>query len=109
MPRPAVSAERPSDAPPLVHFRFLELVNVAAGADHQRPEADIAFEQPWEYARWPDVPTTVLAGRDDRFFPVTFQRRVARERLGVDAAALPGGHLNALSRPEAFVRAVLRG
>src|SRR3954470_18888720 len=35
-----------------------------AGAEEQRPEADIAFEQPCDFARWPDVPTTVLAGRD---------------------------------------------
>jgi anti-sigma regulatory factor (Ser/Thr protein kinase) len=50
----------------------------AAGASQQRPEADIAFGQPCAFRRWPDVPTTVLAGRDDRFFPLDFQRRVAR-------------------------------
>jgi pimeloyl-ACP methyl ester carboxylesterase len=80
----------------------------AAGAQHQRPEADIAFEQPCDFARWPDVPTTVLAGGDDRFFPLAFQRRVARERLGLEAEALPGGHLNALSEPEALTGALLR-
>ncbi len=49
--------------------------------------------------RWPDVPTTVLAGGDDRFFPPEFQRRVARERLGLPVDVLPGGHLAALSHP----------
>jgi pimeloyl-ACP methyl ester carboxylesterase len=78
----------------------------AAGADVQQDEADIAFEQPCDFARWPDVPTTILAGRDDRFFPLGFQRRVARERLGLDVVELPGGHLNALSRPEAVATAV---
>jgi pimeloyl-ACP methyl ester carboxylesterase len=39
-------------------------------------------------------------GRDDRFFPAGFQRRVARERLGVSADEMPGGHLVALSQPE---------
>jgi pimeloyl-ACP methyl ester carboxylesterase len=53
------------------------------------------------------VPTTVLAGRDDRFFPPAFQRRVARERIGVETRELPGGHLNALSRPEALTQALL--
>jgi len=48
---------------------------------------------------WPDVPTRVLVGRDDRFFPAAFQRRVAQERLGIAADELPGGHLLALSRP----------
>jgi hypothetical protein len=41
----------------------------------------------------------VLAGANDRFFPVAFQRRVAEERLGVTADAVPGGHLIALSNP----------
>ena len=57
------------------------------------------FEDPWPLDRWPDVPTRVLAGRDDRFFPVAFQRRVARERLGLPVDEVPGGHLAALSRP----------
>ena len=72
---------------------------VAAGEAHQRPEADIAFGQPCAIDRWPDVPTRVLAGRDDRFFPLEFQCRVARERLGADVDEVPGGHLVALSRP----------
>jgi hypothetical protein len=41
----------------------------------------------------------VLAGADDRFFPAEFQRRVAKERLGIDADQIPGGHLVALSNP----------
>jgi pimeloyl-ACP methyl ester carboxylesterase len=45
------------------------------------------------------VPTRVLAGRDDRFFPLEFQRRIAGERLGTEIEVLPGGHLVALSRP----------
>jgi pimeloyl-ACP methyl ester carboxylesterase len=57
------------------------------------------FAQPWPLDRWPDVPTRVLAGRDDRLFPLEFQRRVARERLGLPVDDLPGGHLVALSRP----------
>jgi pimeloyl-ACP methyl ester carboxylesterase len=48
------------------------------------------------------TPTRVAAGADDRFFPVEFQRRVARERLGLRADVLPGGHLNALSQPRAL-------
>ncbi len=57
------------------------------------------FEDPWPLDRWPDVPTRVLAGRDDRFFPPDFQRRVARDRLGLAVDELPGGHLVALGRP----------
>jgi pimeloyl-ACP methyl ester carboxylesterase len=57
------------------------------------------FDRPWPLDRWPDVPTRVLAGRDDRLFPLEFQRRVARERLGLPVDDLPGGHCVALSRP----------
>jgi pimeloyl-ACP methyl ester carboxylesterase len=81
----------------------------ADGAAHQRDEADIAFEEPCPFTRWPAVPTTVVAGRDDRFFPFAFQNRVARERLGMDARPVPGGHLNALSQPDAVTRALLAG
>jgi pimeloyl-ACP methyl ester carboxylesterase len=79
----------------------------AAGERHQRDEADIAFEQPCPFERWPDAGTTVLVGREDRFFPIEFQRRVARERLGAEIVALPGGHLNALSQPQAVADALL--
>jgi len=57
------------------------------------------FSQPWPLDRWPDVPTRVVAGRDDRLFPLEFQRRVAQERLGLPVDEIPGGHLVALSRP----------
>jgi pimeloyl-ACP methyl ester carboxylesterase len=78
----------------------------AEGEPHQRPEHDVVFEAPCEFA-WPDVPIKVLAGADDRFFPVDFQRRVARDRLGLDVEVLPGGHLAALSQPEAVATALL--
>ena len=64
---------------------------------------DSLFETPFPLTRWPDVPTTVLAGRDDRFFPYEFQDRIARDRLGLEAEPLPGGHLLAFSQPEALV------
>jgi pimeloyl-ACP methyl ester carboxylesterase len=55
--------------------------------------------EPWPLPAWPDVPTRVLTARDDRFFPADFQRRIARERLGITPDEMPGGHLVALSRP----------
>ena len=71
---------------------------------HALAQGDIAqsgtpFGEPWPLERWPDVPTAVLAGRDERFFPLEFQRRVARERLGLDVEEIPGGHLLPLTRP----------
>ena len=42
-------------------------------------------------------------------FPFAFQQRVARERLGLEAEPVPGGHLAALSQPDALVERLLRG
>jgi pimeloyl-ACP methyl ester carboxylesterase len=49
----------------------------------------------------------VVAGADDRFFPVEFQRRMARDHLGVEADVLPGGHLIALAQPASLARYLL--
>jgi pimeloyl-ACP methyl ester carboxylesterase len=70
---------------------------MAAGVPEQ---SGTPFEKPWPLASWPDVPTRFLQGREDRFFPLEFQRRVVAERLpGVEVEELPGGHCLALSRP----------
>jgi pimeloyl-ACP methyl ester carboxylesterase len=71
----------------------------AAGEPYQRPEAAAAFSSVCDFAAWPAIPIRVVAGSDDRFFPADFQRRVAGERLGIEADVLPGGHLIALSQP----------
>jgi pimeloyl-ACP methyl ester carboxylesterase len=70
-------------------------------------QSDTPFGQPWPLDRWPDVPTRVIQGRDDRCFPLEFQRRVVRERLGLDLDVMPGGHLMALSRPEELASRIL--
>jgi pimeloyl-ACP methyl ester carboxylesterase len=70
-------------------------------------QSDTPFGQPWPLGRWPDVPTRVIQGRDDRCFPLEFQRRVVRERLGLDLDVMPGGHLMALSRPEELASRIL--
>ena len=55
------------------------------------------------------MPTTVLAGREDRLFPFDFQVRVAQERLDLEVEPLPGGHLVALSQPTALADRLLAG
>ncbi|HET7799314.1 MAG TPA: alpha/beta fold hydrolase, partial [Humibacillus xanthopallidus] len=71
----------------------------AEGEPYQRTEADIVFESVCDFTAWPTARIRVLAGADDRFFPVGLQRRVARDRLGVEADVLPGGHLLPLAQP----------
>ncbi len=76
-----------------------EVTEEALAGEAGGPSAAM-FGQPWPLRHWPDVPTRFLQGRDDRFFPLEFQRRVVAERLdGVTVEELPGGHLLALSRP----------
>jgi pimeloyl-ACP methyl ester carboxylesterase len=75
-------------------------VRRAAFSQPEPRQSDTPFGQPWPLTRWPDVPTRVVQGSDDRLFPVEFQRRVVRERLGLDVDVIPGGHLVALSQPQ---------
>jgi hypothetical protein len=72
------------------------------GVPYQRNESDAAFESICEFDEWPDIRIRAAAGEGDRFFPVQFQQRLARERLGIEVDVLPGGHLLALSQPTAL-------
>ena len=80
----------------------------AEGEPHQRSEADIAFESVCDFTAWPAVGIRVLAGDDDRFLPVGLQRRVARDRLGVVADVIPGGHLLPLVQPRLVAEYLLQ-
>jgi pimeloyl-ACP methyl ester carboxylesterase len=78
-----------------------------AGLEKPREEADTVFGEPCLFERWPEISIHVLAGRDDRFFPIEFQRRIARERLRMEVEEIPGGHLVALSNAEALTERLL--
>jgi pimeloyl-ACP methyl ester carboxylesterase len=67
-------------------------------------QSDTPFAEPWPLDAWPNVPTTVIAGRHDRLFPLVFMRGLALERLGVAADVIDTGHLPALSRPDELAR-----
>jgi pimeloyl-ACP methyl ester carboxylesterase len=95
---------RRADAPfdPLIEF-FHDVpqpVIDAAWAQGEPRQSDSVFASPCTFETWPAVPTRVLIARDDRFFPAEFQRRVARERLGISGDEMRGGHLVALSQPD---------
>jgi pimeloyl-ACP methyl ester carboxylesterase len=77
------------------------------GESQERPEAEVVFGEPCSFEAWPVIPIRVVAGRDDRFFPIEFQRRVAQERLHVDLDELPGGHLLALANPRGLTDQLL--
>jgi pimeloyl-ACP methyl ester carboxylesterase len=62
-------------------------------------QSSTPLDEPWPLPAWPEVPMRVLAGRHDRMFPLAFQRRVARERLGLAVDEIVGGHMVAMSNP----------
>lgn len=105
----SVEARRASDAAAgrsgefEMEWHFLHDLSAAtrtavSGAAPREP-ADTPFAQACEFDGWPGVPLRVLVAAGDRFFPAGFQRRVARERLGLNADEIAGGHLVALSNP----------
>ena len=90
-----------ADFDPLVYFFHDVPAEVTAWAlAGGRTQSDSVFASPCAIDAWPDVPTRVLVGRDDRFFPAGFQRRVAEERVGITPDEMPGGHLVAFSQPQ---------
>jgi hypothetical protein len=50
-------------------------------------QLDERFDDPCTFDAWPPIPIHVSAGRDDRFFPLELQQRVARDRLRADPAS----------------------
>jgi pimeloyl-ACP methyl ester carboxylesterase len=73
-----------------------------------REQADTVFGEPCQFARWPVMPIRVIAAANDRFFPLDFQARVARERLNTNVESVPGGHLVALSNPQGLADRLLQ-
>jgi pimeloyl-ACP methyl ester carboxylesterase len=66
---------------------------------HVTAQSGTPFADPCRFDAWPDVPTIVLTGRGDRFFPAALQQAVARQRLGIEPQLVPGGHLASVSHP----------
>ena len=71
----------------------------AEAQQHERGESSEALQEPWPLDSWPETPTRYLLCRDDRMFTAAWARRHARERLGVEADEMDGGHYIPLARP----------
>jgi len=95
-------AEAAEDAKILYFHDVAQPIVEEAFARGEPEQSMTPMSQPFPLPAWPDVPTRVIAGRDDRLFPLEFQRRVARERLALEVVALTGGHMLALSQPRAL-------
>ena len=75
----------------------------AEARSRERGQSETTSREPWPLKAWPDVPTHVIIGRDDRFFPADWLRGVVRDRLAIEPDELDCGHAVALSRPEQLV------
>jgi pimeloyl-ACP methyl ester carboxylesterase len=85
-----------------VFYHDVDAATLEAMAEFEGVPGTGLFAEPLQVEPWPFVPTTVLLPREDRLFPLDFQRRLARERLdapSVEVAEMEGGHLPMLSRP----------
>jgi pimeloyl-ACP methyl ester carboxylesterase len=77
-----------------------EIVDEAFARGEPR-QSGTPMGEAWPLDRWPDIPTSVIAGRNDRLFPLDFMRDLARDRLGVNEVdVIDSGHLAALARPD---------
>lgn len=70
----------------------------------ERRQSDRPGSEPWPLAAWPDIPTRVILGRHDRFFPADWLRAVVHDRLGIAPDEIDSGHCPALSRPQEVAR-----
>jgi pimeloyl-ACP methyl ester carboxylesterase len=75
----------------------------ASAKARERGQTEATAREPWPLAAWPAVPTHVIIGRDDRFFPAEWLRGVVRDRLGIEPDELASGHTPALSQPRELV------
>jgi pimeloyl-ACP methyl ester carboxylesterase len=64
-----------------------------------RDQTMTPMREPWPPKAWPEVPTRFLLCRDDRWHPPPWMRGLVRERLGIEADEIDGGHCPYLSRP----------
>jgi thioesterase domain-containing protein len=79
--------------------RTLATVALSHERAHPSPAAGLA---PWPLKAWPHARVTSVVCTRDRFLPPDLQRRLARERLGVEPVEIDSGHCPALSRPVAL-------
>jgi pimeloyl-ACP methyl ester carboxylesterase len=61
-----------------------------------------AIEESCPLSTWPAVPAAYIVCAEDRTITPAWQRKAAREWLGVEPFELPGGHCPNVSRPEAL-------
>lgn len=75
----------------------------AEARSRERGQSETTSREPWPLEAWPDVPTHVIIGRDDRFFPADWLRASSATASGSSPMRSGRGHTLALSRPRELV------
>ncbi len=88
-------------------FDELDPPRRAAARAGLRPHAAAPYREPCPLAALPAVPSTAIVCVADRVISPAWGRSAARERLGVTAVELPGGHMPQLARPQALTDLLL--
>jgi pimeloyl-ACP methyl ester carboxylesterase len=91
----------------LFHDCQLEAMNLGL-ATRMRMYAEGAMTEIFPLEALPEVRSSYILCTEDRTISPDWSRRVARERLGVEAVELPGGHCPYLSRPLQLAEELIR-
>jgi pimeloyl-ACP methyl ester carboxylesterase len=73
-----------------------------------RPQSYLVMNEVTPLVAWPHVRADYILCRDDRALNPAWARRAARERLGIDAVELDGGHSPFLTRPAELAQTIDR-
>jgi pimeloyl-ACP methyl ester carboxylesterase len=71
----------------------------ARAAELLRPQGRVPLGERTPLAAWPHVPAEYILCREDRMVSPVWSRQAARQRLGVTARELDGGHSPFLAQP----------
>lgn len=71
----------------------------ARAAELRRPQGRVPLGEQTPLAAWPGVPAEYILCREDRLVSPAWSRQAARQRLGVTARELDGGHSPFLAQP----------
>jgi pimeloyl-ACP methyl ester carboxylesterase len=71
-----------------------------------RPQSYRVMNETTPLTAWPDVESRSIVCRDDRALNPEWVRKVARDRLGVEAIELGGGHSPFMTRPNELAQVI---